>query len=62
MLTRVKVHPDFGRQGELGGGLGAERALLGLPGRLRRAPALGTLSRHGVLVKTHSRLPWKTDT
>jgi hypothetical protein len=36
MVTRVMVHPDFGRQGEVAGGFGAERVLPGLPGRPRR--------------------------
>ena len=33
--------------------------LPGLPGRPRRAPPLGKLFRHGVLVKTHPRLLWE---
>jgi hypothetical protein len=54
----VTAHPGVGRQGEVAGGFGAETVLLGLPGRPRPAPALGKLSRHGVLVKAHSRLLW----
>ena len=49
-------HADVGRQGDLAGGFGAQRGLLGLPGRPRRAPPLGKLFHHGVLVKTHPRL------
>jgi hypothetical protein len=59
MFTRVMVHPDVGRQGEVAGGFGAETVLLGLPGRPRPAPALGKLFRHGVLVKAHPRLLWE---
>jgi hypothetical protein len=59
MFTRVMVHPDVKRQGEVAGGFGAETPLLGLPGRPRPTPALGKLSRHGVLVKAHPRLLWE---
>jgi hypothetical protein len=63
MFTRVMVHPDFGGQGEVAGGFGAGRVLLGLPGRPRPTPALGKLFRHGVPVKTHPRACCgKTDT
>ena len=37
-------------------GSAPKRGLLGLLGRPRRAPPLGKLFRHGVLVKTHPRL------
>jgi hypothetical protein len=56
-VTRVMASPDVGRQGEVAG-----TVLLGLPGRPRPAPALGTLFRHGVLVKAHPHLLRKTDT
>jgi hypothetical protein len=62
MVTRVMASPVVGRQGGVAGGFGAGTVLLGLPGRPRRAPALGKLFRHGVLVKAHSHLLRKTDT
>ena len=43
----------------MAGGFGAERGLLGLPGCPRRAPPLGKLFRHGVLVQAHPRLLWE---
>ena len=54
MVTRVMASPDVGRQGEVAG-----TELLGLPGRPRPAPALGTLFRYGVLVKAHPCLLWE---
>ena len=49
MVTRVMVHPDVGGQGEVAGGFGGEKVLLGLAGR-PPAPALGKLFGSGVLV------------
>ena len=49
-------HPDVGRQGDLAGGFGAERALLGPAWTPAPAPALGKPFCHGVLGQAHPRL------
>ena len=59
MFTRVMVEPDVGRRGEVAGGFGAGRVLLGLPGRPRRFRRWASCSAMACWSQAHPRLLWE---